>query len=109
MIDSGELAPEAARDHPQRSLVLAALDGEPDRGATLTTLEARPGDRLLLCSDGLSDVVDDATIEATLGEVADRAACAARLIALALAAGSRDNVSAVVADVARRRDPAAAW
>jgi PPM family protein phosphatase len=109
MIDSGELTAAQAREHPRRSLVLAALDGEPDRRPALTSFDARPGDRLLLCSDGLSDVVDDATIGATLGEVADRAACAARLIALALAAGSRDNVSAVVADVARRRDPAAAW
>jgi serine/threonine protein phosphatase PrpC len=61
-----------------------------------------------LCSDGLSDVVDDATIAATL-RIADRAACAARLIELALAAGGRDNVSAVIADVAPRRDPALAW
>jgi protein phosphatase len=109
MIDSGELTAAQARDHPRRSLVLAALDGEPDRRPVLTSFDARPGDRLLLCSDGLSDVVDDATIEATLGEVADRAACAARLIALALDAGGRDNVSAVVADVGERRDPADAW
>jgi PPM family protein phosphatase len=108
MIDNGELTPEAARDHPRRSLVLAALDGEPDRAPALTSFEARPGDRLLLCSDGLSDVVDDATIEATL-RIASRADCAGRLIALALAAGGRDNVSAVVADVAERRDPTTAW
>jgi len=109
MIDSGELTAAQAREHPRRSLVLAALDGEPDRRPVLTNFDARPGDRLLLCSDGLSDVVDDATIEATLGEVADRAACAARLIALALDAGGRDNVSAVVADVGERRDPMDAW
>jgi PPM family protein phosphatase len=108
MIDSGELTPEEARDHPRRSLVLAALDGEPDRGPSLTTFEARPGDRLLLCSDGLSDVVDDAALEATL-RLASREECAARLIELALAAGGRDNISAVVADVARRDVPTAAW
>ena len=108
MLDSGELTPEQARDHPQRSLVLAALDGEPDHYPALTRFDARRGDRLLLCSDGLSDVVDDATIAATL-QIADRAACAARLIELALAAGGRDNVSAVVADVAERSDPSTAW
>jgi protein phosphatase len=108
MLDSGELTPEQARDHPRRSLVLAAIDGEPDHDPVLTRFDARCGDRLLLCSDGLSDVVDDATIEATL-RIADRAACAARLIELALAAGGRDNVSAVVADIAPRRDPATAW
>jgi protein phosphatase len=108
LLDSGEITPEQARDHPRRSLVLAALDGEPDLAPTLTRFDARAGDRLLLCSDGLSDVVDDATIAATLG-IADRGACAERLIELALAAGGRDNVSAVVADVSPRRDPATAW
>jgi PPM family protein phosphatase len=108
MIDSGELTPEAARDHPRRSLVLAALDGEPDRGPCLTSFEARPGDRLLLCSDGLSDVVDDDAIATTL-RGASREECAARLIELALAAGGRDNISAVVADVAPREDPTTAW
>jgi protein phosphatase len=108
MIDSGELSPEAARDHPRRSLVLAALDGEPDRAPALTTFAAQAGDRLLLCSDGLSDVVDDATIEATL-LIASRAECAERLVELALAGGGRDNVSAVVADVTAREDPSTAW
>jgi PPM family protein phosphatase len=108
MIDSGELTPEAARDHPRRSLVLAALDGEPDRGPCLTSFEARPGDRLLLCSDGLSDVVDDDAIATTL-RGALREECAARLIELALAAGGRDNISAVVADIAPREDPTTAW
>jgi serine/threonine protein phosphatase PrpC len=108
MIDNGELTSEAAREHPRRSLVLATLDGEPDRGPALTTFEARPGDRLLLCSDGLSDVVDDDTIAATL-RIAARHECATRLVDLALAAGGRDNISAVVADVARRDDPTAAW
>ena len=108
MLDAGELTPDEARDHPRRSLVLAALDGESDHDPTLTRFDARPGDRLLLCSDGLSDVVDDATIAATL-RIPGRADCAARLIALALDAGGRDNISAVVADVAPRRDAKGAW
>jgi PPM family protein phosphatase len=108
MLDNGELTAEEAREHPRRSLVLAALDGEPGRDPALTTFDARPGDRLLLCSDGLSDVVDDATIATTLG-IPERAECAARLIDLALAGGGRDNVSAVVADVVLRTDPTTAW
>jgi serine/threonine protein phosphatase PrpC len=108
MLDNGELTAEEARHHPRRSLVLAALDGESGRDPALTTFDARPGDRLLLCSDGLSDVVEDATIEATL-QIVDRAECAARLIDLALAGGGRDNVSAVVADVVARTDPTTAW
>src|SRR3954465_3761024 len=103
MLDSGELTPEQAREHPQRSLVLAAPAGGPGHAPALTRFAARPGDRLLLCSDGLSDVLDDATIAATLS-IPDRAACAARLIELALPARGRDNVSPLGADAAPRRD-----
>jgi protein phosphatase len=109
MIETGGLDPADARGHPQRSLVLAALDGDPATSPALQRLEARLGDRLLLCSDGLSDVVDDAAIAATLGAIAGREACAARLVELALEAGGRDNVSAIVADVVVRADPASAW
>jgi serine/threonine protein phosphatase PrpC len=83
------------------SLLLRALEGDPRRSATTERLEARAGDRLLLCSDGLSDLVDDEVIAATLRDVADREACADRLVGLALEAGGRDNVSVVVADVSQ--------
>jgi protein phosphatase len=59
----------------------------------------RPGDRFLLCSDGLSDYVDDATIGTVLREVADRKACATELITRTLEAGAPDNVTVIVADV----------
>lgn len=103
LIDAGRLDPEQARAHPSRSLVLRALDGEPGRAPAIETLAARAGDRLLLCSDGLSDVLADDVLLKTLSEHADRRECADRLVELALAAGARDNVSAVVADVAARR------
>jgi len=108
LIDSGELSEAEARRHPQRSLVLEALDGRAREPAPAARVPARAGDRLLLCSDGLSDVVDDDTIAATLRD-ASRARCSERLIELALAAGGRDNISAVVADVVRRDDASAAW
>jgi serine/threonine protein phosphatase PrpC len=108
MIDSGELTVAEALSHPRRSLVLEALDGAPGRHPMVTALQARLGDRLLLCSDGLTDFVDEATIAAALRE-RDPARCAERLIELALAAGGRDNVSTVVADVVARRDPWAGW
>jgi PPM family protein phosphatase len=107
LIDRGELTPAQARSHPQRSLVLDTLDGRP-RADRPTRLQARAGDRLLLCSDGLSDMVDDEAIAGALREPS-REACAERLVALALAAGGRDNVSVVVADAVPRRDPSAAW
>jgi serine/threonine protein phosphatase PrpC len=109
LLDRGAIGPDEARRHPQRSLVLEALDGDPDRRPpVVTTAPALAGDRLLLCSDGLSDYVDDDAIAAVLRDGA-RAEVAERLVAMALAAGARDNVSVVVADVEPRRDPAAGW
>jgi protein phosphatase len=108
LIDSGCLAEAEARSHPQRSVVLQALDGDPRRRPAVTTAPARPGDRLLLCSDGLSDFIDDAAIARALRNPS-RAACAEHLVVLALAAGGRDNVSEIVADAVPRRDHQAAW
>jgi protein phosphatase len=88
--------------------VLRALDGRAREPAAVTRFAAREGDRLLLCSDGLSDVVAGDAIAATLADgPAD--ACAERLVELALAAGARDNVSVVVADVVARRPRSSAW
>jgi protein phosphatase len=109
LLDSGALTPDEARRHPQRSLVIEVLDGNPRRRPpVVTTAPAQAGDRLLLCSDGLSDAVDDEAIAAVL-KAGARDECAERLVAMALAAGARDNVSGVVADVEPRRDPAAGW
>ena len=108
LVDAGEITAEEARHHPRRSVVLDALDGSQRRDAPLTSLEARPGDRLLLCSDGLSDVVEDGAIAAALA-IPSRAQCADRLVELALEAGGRDNVSVVVADVVWHRDGGARW
>ena len=108
LLDGGHLTEAQARAHPQRSLVLRALDGREREPAPVATFAAREGDRLLLCSDGLSDVVGDDEIAAALGDgPAD--ACAERLVELALAAGARDNVSVVVADVVARRAASPAW
>jgi protein phosphatase len=109
LLDQGTITADEARSHPQRSLVLRALDGAPGRVPAVGIGRARVGDRLLLCSDGLSDVVDDDAIGRALDEERDRAACADRLIALALEAGARDNVSVVVADVVALDDPGAGW
>jgi PPM family protein phosphatase len=108
LIDSNDLTPAQAREHPQRSVVLEALDGDPQRTPTITTLAAQLGDRLLLCSDGLSDMVSDDDIAVAL-LLPSRDACADELLELALHAGGRDNVSAIVADVTQRDDPSSAW
>jgi serine/threonine protein phosphatase PrpC len=96
MIDEGRLTAEEALAHPQRTLLLKALPtGTPD----LRLHDAEPGDRYLLCSDGLSRVVPDARIRTLLtdADAPDEAVLA--LIAEANAGGGPDNVSCVVADV----------
>jgi protein phosphatase len=108
LIDGGVLTEAEARRHPQRSVVLAALDGAP-HSLAVATEPARAGDRLLLCSDGLSDVVPDAALRAILRGVRDAQCCAERLVDEALAAGARDNVTVVVADVVDRPDAPALW
>ena len=109
LLDAGRIDAAQARRHPSRSLVLRALDGEPGRAPAIETLRAAAGDRLLLCSDGLSDVVDDGVLHAVLSERRDRRECADRLVELALAAGGRDNVSAIVADVLPHAGREPAW
>ncbi|MBF6214155.1 protein phosphatase 2C domain-containing protein [Nocardia puris] len=97
LVDEGRITPEQAHTHPQRSLIMRALTGN-EIEPTLIMRESRAGDRYLLCSDGLSDVVSDETIANTLREgTTDE--CADRLIELALRSGGPDNVTVVVADV----------
>ncbi|MFI6871022.1 PP2C family protein-serine/threonine phosphatase [Nocardia sp. NPDC050406] len=97
LVDEGRITPEQAHTHPQRSLIMRALTGN-EIEPTLIVREARAGDRYLLCSDGLSDVVSDETICNTLREGSTDEA-ADRLIELALRSGGPDNVTVVVADV----------
>ena len=98
LVDEGRITAEQAHTHPQRSLIMRALTGT-EVEPTLTIREARAGDRYLLCSDGLSDVVSEETIAETLGSIEDEKECADRLIELALRGGGPDNVSVVLADV----------
>ena len=98
LVDEGRITAEQAHTHPQRSLIMRALTGT-EVEPTLTIREARAGDRYLLCSDGLSDVVSEETIAETLGSIDDEKQCADRLIELALRGGGPDNVSVVLADV----------
>jgi protein phosphatase len=100
LVDVGKLEPEQAERHPQRSLLLRVLgDVELSAGLDISVRKAEPGDRWLLCSDGLSGVVSATTLERTLKEESDPERCADCLVELALRSGGPDNVSCVVADV----------
>ncbi|WP_194928745.1 protein phosphatase 2C domain-containing protein [Pseudactinotalea sp. HY158] len=99
LVDSGQIHPEQVATHPYRAMLLRSLDDQP--GGTdldLIEVDASAGDRLLLCSDGLSDYVAVPVIGRLLAAgTPDQAAAA--LVARALADGTRDNVTVVVADV----------
>ena len=100
LLDEGRLTEDEALHHPQRSLVTRVFTGRPEDQPDLSLREVRSGDRLLLCSDGLTDYVTEETVgdllretDRTPGQVADA------LIQTAIRAGTRDNVTVVVVDV----------
>lgn len=97
LVDRGVITPEEALVHPHRSVVTQALRGEPVN-PTCTVLRPHQGDRYLLCSDGLSDVVSPEAIAQVMRDEPDLRACAEQLIKLALRAGGPDNITAVLAD-----------
>ncbi|HVQ88554.1 MAG TPA: protein phosphatase 2C domain-containing protein [Actinomycetes bacterium] len=104
LIDAGRLTEEEAQTHPQRNVLTRVLDGTHPVEPDLSVRELRAGDRFLICSDGLSGVVSEETIQETLlqYEQSDRAVDA--LIALALRGGGPDNITCVVADVTDDED-----
>lgn len=109
LVDTGKITPEEAETHPQRSVVMRVLgDFELDLIPDLSIREARPGDRWLLCSDGLSGFVKFDTIEQTMRDVADIELCSEYLIQLALRGGGSDNITCIVADVVEIDDDATA-
>lgn len=99
LVDQGRIRPEEAATHPQRSLLLRALDGRGDSDPDISLITAYEGDRYLLCSDGLPVVVSDDQILNALADVAEPADAVIRLIELAIAGGGPDNITCVIADV----------
>ena len=100
LVATGRITEEEAEHHPQRSVIMRVLgDHDTDPVPDISVREARPGDRWLLCSDGLSGVVSHDTMAETLREIADPDACAEALVELALRGGAPDNVTVVVGDV----------
>ncbi len=99
LIDQGRIRPDEAATHPNRSLLLRALDGRTDADPDLSLLTAEPDDRFLLCSDGLPVAVSDEQILQALADIGDPAAVVLELIELALRGGGPDNITCIVADV----------
>jgi serine/threonine protein phosphatase PrpC len=99
MVDEGRISPEEAASHPQRSLLLRALAGGTGIAADMRLHDAQPGDRYLLCSDGLSAVVPTEEIRQVVTTAGDPEQAVRELVATANRSGGPDNVSCVVADV----------
>jgi serine/threonine protein phosphatase PrpC len=108
LVDDGRIQPADVATHPQRSVVIRAIGAAAEVAADRLVIELEPGDRLLLCSDGLSGQVPADEIETALAADADAQAAAERLVDLANAAGGADNVTAVVVDPDRVAAAAAA-
>jgi serine/threonine protein phosphatase PrpC len=105
LVRSGKLSPEEAEAHPQRSVITRALGTDPDVDVDTFSVETKPGDLFLLCSDGLSSMVDDETI---LREVernrGDLGAAAKALVRAANKGGGDDNITVVFFEIADVED-----
>jgi serine/threonine protein phosphatase PrpC len=99
LVDEGRISADDVSTHPQRSLLLRALDGRSIAEPDLSVHESLPGDRYLLCSDGLSGVVSDETLRDTLSTIEDPDIATRQLIDLAIHGGGPDNITCIVADV----------
>ena len=99
LVDAGEITADEARVHPSRSVITRALGSDPDMYADHFTLDVALGDRVILCSDGLSSMVEDSEIEAIAVSSTTPQAAADNLVAAALTEGGHDNVTVIVVDV----------
>ncbi len=100
LVRSGKLSPEEAEAHPQRSVITRALGTDPDVDVDTFSVETKPGDLFLLCSDGLTSMVDD---ESILREVernrGDLSAAAKALVRAANKGGGDDNITVVFFEI----------
>lgn len=100
LVDRGGIDAAEARDHPHRHVITRAVGTGPDPEPDLWLIPAAAGDRMLVCSDGLTGELEDAALRAVLAAEPDPQAAAERLVADALDAGGGDNITAVVVDLA---------
>ena len=100
LVRSGKLSPEEAEGHPQRSVITRALGTDPDVDVDTFSVETKPGDLFLLCSDGLTAMVDDETILDEVGRHRDDLRAAAKaLVRAANKSGGDDNITVVFFEI----------
>jgi protein phosphatase len=101
LVRSGKLTPEEAEQHPQRSVITRALGTDPDVDVDTFAVEPQPGDLFLLCSDGLTSMVDDRMIERLVEEKrGDLEGLVKALIRAANKGGGEDNITVVAFEIA---------
>jgi PPM family protein phosphatase len=105
LVDEGRLSPEDAERHPQRSVITRALGIDREVEFDLFTYKLQVGDRLLLCSDGLSDVVEPAQIRKVLLRVPNAQRAARELVTVANEQGGPDNITVIVVDAVDESAP----
>jgi protein phosphatase len=96
LLRQGRLTEEEAEEHPQRSIITRALGPEPEVEVDTFTVAGRDGDVYLICSDGLTSMVAESAVAEIMREAPDIASAAERLVAAALEAGGRDNITVVL-------------
>lgn len=99
LIEAGQITPEEARVHPNHSVITRAIGSDIHMRPDIYELNVDAGDRILLCSDGLSSMISNNAIESIMRRQSDAQHCADELVTAALENGGADNVTVVVADV----------
>lgn len=99
LIEAGQITPEEAKVHPNRSVITRAIGSDVHMRPDIFELNVDPGDRILLCSDGLSAMVSDHAIKAIMSRQKTPQGCADELVEAALENGGVDNVTVIVIDV----------
>lgn len=107
LVDSGGLTPQAAGESMLRNVILQAIGKTPEITVAMSRLELRRGDRLLLCTDGLTSMVADDELATIVSDPPSLDVGCARLIARAIGQGGRDNVTVILADVSGPEVPEA--
>jgi serine/threonine protein phosphatase PrpC len=107
LVRSGRLSPEEAETHPQRSVVTRALGTDPDVDVDTFSIDAKPGDLFMLCSDGLTSMVsDEAILEEIRGHRDNLPAAAKALVRAANRGGGEDNITVVFFELQSDEDAA---
>ncbi len=99
MIEAGQLTEAEARVHPNRSVITRAIGSDPHMQPDIYELNVETGDRILLCSDGVTTMIEDPEITRIMSRSETAQECADNLVAAALEAGGYDNATAIVVDV----------